>query len=69
MPTLRTHCLALRVFLEPGPVLEQAVTIVRTVAWSMVLHGLYYCYKEKKDGLFSQPSVALSATGGRAPGA
>ncbi len=30
---------ALRVFLEPGPVLEQAVAIVRTVAWSMVLLG------------------------------
>ena len=30
---------ALRVFLEPGPVLEQAVTIVRTVAWSVVLLG------------------------------
>lgn len=28
---------ALRVFLEPGAVLEQAVTIVRTVAWSVVL--------------------------------
>jgi hypothetical protein len=27
------------VFLEPGPVLEQAVTIVRTVAWSVVLLG------------------------------
>lgn len=30
---------ALRVFLEPGPVLAQAVTIVRTVAWSVVLLG------------------------------
>jgi Na+-driven multidrug efflux pump len=30
---------ALQVFLEPGPVLEQAVTIVRTVAWSVVLLG------------------------------
>jgi Na+-driven multidrug efflux pump len=122
---------ALRVFLEPGPVLEQAVTIVRTVAWSvvllgwsnvlvgamrasgaalvpallsmaaivgvelpvavalearfglagvfwacpaaflamLVLHGLYYCHKEKKDGLFRQPGVALGAAGGHAPGA
>ena len=30
---------ALRVFLDPGAVLEQAVTIVRTVAWSVVLLG------------------------------
>jgi Na+-driven multidrug efflux pump len=122
---------ALRVFLEPGPVLEQAVTIVRTVAWSvvllgwsnvlvgamrasgaalvpallsmaaivgvelpvavalearfglagvfwawpaaflamLVLHGLYYCHKENKDGLFRQPGVALGAASGRAPGA
>jgi putative efflux protein, MATE family len=30
---------ALRVFLEPGPVLEQAIAIVRTVAWSAVLLG------------------------------
>ena len=30
---------ALRVFLQPGPVLEQAVTIVRTVAWSVVFLG------------------------------
>jgi putative MATE family efflux protein len=30
---------ALRVFLAPGPVLEQAVTIVRTVAWSVLLLG------------------------------
>jgi Na+-driven multidrug efflux pump len=30
---------ALRVFLESGPVLEQAVTIVRTIAWSVVLLG------------------------------
>ncbi len=30
---------ALRVFLDPGPVLEQAVGIVRTVAWSVVLLG------------------------------
>ena len=30
---------ALRVFLEPGPVLQQAVAIVRTVAWSVVLLG------------------------------
>jgi Na+-driven multidrug efflux pump len=124
---------ALRVFLEPGPVLEQAVAIVRTVAWSvvllgwsnvlvsamrasgaalvpallsmaaivgvelpvavalearfglvgvfwacpatflamLVLHGLYYYYrhKEKRDGLFRQPGVALGSAGGRAPGA
>ena len=122
---------ALRVFLEPGAVLEQALTIVRTVAWSVVLlgwshvlvgamrasgaalvpallslaaivgierplavalearfglagvfwacpaaflamlalHGLYYRHKEKKDGLFRQPGVALGATGRRAPGA
>jgi Na+-driven multidrug efflux pump len=126
--------LALRVFLEPGPVLEQAVAIVRTVAWSvvllgwsnvlvsamrasgaalvpgllcmaaivavelpvavalearfglagvfwavpatflamLVLHGLYYLYyrhKEKKDGLFRQPGLALGAAGSRASGA
>ncbi|MDB5823568.1 MAG: family efflux transporter [Herminiimonas sp.] len=30
---------ALRLFLEPGPVLEQAVVVVRTVAWSVVLLG------------------------------
>ena len=122
---------ALRAFLEPGPVLEQAVTIVRTVAWSvvllgwsnvlvgamrasgaalvpallsmaaivgvelpvavalearfalagvfwacpvaflamLVLHGLYYLHKEKEDGFFRQPGVALGAAGGRAPGA
>lgn len=30
---------AVRVFLEPGPVLAQAVTIVRTVAWGVVLLG------------------------------
>jgi Na+-driven multidrug efflux pump len=122
---------ALRVFLEPGPVLEQAVTIVRTVAWSvvllgwsnvlvgamrasgaalapallsmaaivgvelpvavalearfglagvfwacpaaflamLVLHGLYYLNKEKNDGLFRQPSVAIGAAGSRAPSA
>jgi putative MATE family efflux protein len=122
---------ALRLFVEPGPVLEQAVAIVRTVAWSvvllgwsnvlvsamrasgaalmpallsmaaivavelpvavaldarfglagvfwacpaaflamLVLHGLYYRHKEKKDGLFRQPGVALGAAGGRAPGA
>lgn len=30
---------ALRVFLEPGPVLQEAVAIVRTVAWSVVLLG------------------------------
>ena len=122
---------ALRVFLEPGPVLELSVTIVRTVAWSVVLlgwsnvlvgamrasgaalvpallsmaaivgvelpvaaalearfglagvfwacpaaflamlvmHGRYYCHKEKEDGLFRQPGVALVAAGGRAPGA
>ncbi|RYX96559.1 MAG: hypothetical protein EOO28_06460 [Comamonadaceae bacterium] len=35
----------------------------------LVLHGLYYLYKEKKDGLFCQPSVAISAADGRAPGA
>ncbi len=29
----------LRVFLEPGPVLAQAVVMVRTVAWSVVLLG------------------------------
>ncbi len=122
---------ALQVFLEPGPVLEQAVTIVRTVAWSvvllgwsnvlvgamrasgaalvpallsmaavvgvewpvavalearfglagvfwacpaaflamLVLHGLYYRHKEKEDGFFRQPGVALGAASGRAPGA
>jgi putative MATE family efflux protein len=122
---------ALCLFLEPGLVLEQAVAIVRTVAWSvvllgwsnvlvsamrasgaalgpallsmfaivgvelpvavalearfglagvfwacpaaflamLVLHGLYYRNKEKKDGLFRQPGVALGAAGGRAPGA
>ncbi|QNK74064.1 MATE family efflux transporter [Variovorax sp. PAMC28562] len=122
---------ALRVFLEPGPVLEQAVAVVRTVAWGvvllgwsnvlvsamrasgaalvpallsmaaiigielpvavalearfglagvfwacpaaflamLVLHGLYYRHKEKKDGLFRQPSVAIGAAGDRAPGA
>lgn len=122
---------ALRVFLEPGPVLEQAVAIVRTVAWSvvllgwsnvlvsamrasgaalvpvllsmaaivdvelpvavalearfgladvfwacpaaflamLVLHGLYYRHKEKKDGLLRQSGVTLGAAGGRAPGA
>ena len=122
---------ALRVFLEPGPVLEQATAIVRTVAWSvvllgwsnvlvsamrasgaalvpallsmaaivgvelpvavalearfglagvfwacpaaflamLVLHGLYYRLKEKKDGLFRQPGVAIGATDGLAPGA
>ena len=39
---LAAHLLApfaLRVFLEPGPVLELSVTIVRTVAWSVVLLG------------------------------
>ncbi len=39
---LAAHLLApfaLRVFLEPGPVLAQAVAIVRTVAWSVVLLG------------------------------
>jgi Na+-driven multidrug efflux pump len=35
----------------------------------LVLHGLYYRHKEKKDGLFRQPGVALGAAGGRAPGA
>jgi putative MATE family efflux protein len=30
---------ALCLFLEPGPVLEQAVAVVRTVAWSVVLLG------------------------------
>ena len=122
---------ALRVFLETGPVLELSVTIVRTVAWSvvllgwshvlvgamrasgaalvpallslaaivgvelplavalearfglagvfwacpaaflamLVLHGLYYRHKEKKDGLLRKPGVALGAAGGRAPGA
>ncbi len=123
---------ALRVFLEPGPVLEQAVAIVHSVAWSvvllgwsqvlvgamrasgaalvpallsmaaivgielplavalearfglagvfwacpaaflamLVLHGLYYHrHKERNDGTFRQPGVALGAAGGRAPGA
>jgi Na+-driven multidrug efflux pump len=122
---------ALRAFLTPGPVLEQAVAIVRTVAWSVVLlggsnvlvsamrasgaalvpallsmvaimavevpaaialearfglaglfwacpaafaamlllHSLYYCRKEMKNGLFHQSGVALGAAGGRAPGA
>ena len=121
----------LRVFLEPGPVLELSVTIVRTVAWSvvllgwsnvlvgamrasgaalvpallsmtaivgvelpvavaleaqfglagvfwacsaafmamLVLHGLYYFHKERKDGLFRQPIIALGAKDGHAPGA
>jgi putative MATE family efflux protein len=120
---------ALRAFLEPGPVLEQSITIVRIVAWSvvllgwsnvlvgamrasgaalvpallsmaaivgvelpvavalearfglagvfwacpaaflamLVLHSLYYCHKEKKDGLFRQTGVALGAAGGRPP--
>lgn len=31
--------LALRAFLEPGPVLELSVTIVRTLAWSVLLLG------------------------------
>jgi len=35
----------------------------------LVLHGLYYCHKEKEDGLFRQPGVALGAAGGRATGA
>jgi Na+-driven multidrug efflux pump len=35
----------------------------------LVLHGLYYCHKEKEDGLFRQPGVALGAAGGHAPGA
>jgi hypothetical protein len=35
----------------------------------LVLHGLYYCHKENKDGLFRQPGVALGAASGRAPGA
>lgn len=35
----------------------------------LVLHGLYYRYKEKTDGPFNQPSLALGAAGGRAPGA
>jgi putative MATE family efflux protein len=118
---------ALCLFLEPGLVLKQAVAIVRTVAWSVVLlgwsnvlvsamrasgaalvpallsmaaivgvelpiavalearfglagvfwacpaaflamlmlHGLYYRHKEKKDGLFPQPGGALGAAGGR----
>ncbi|MDO9406596.1 MAG: polysaccharide biosynthesis C-terminal domain-containing protein [Polaromonas sp.] len=30
---------ALRVFLEPGPVLDHAASIVRTLAWSVVLLG------------------------------
>jgi len=122
---------ALRVFLEPGPALEQAVAIVRAVAWSvvllgasnvlvgamrasgaalvpallsmtaivavelplavaldarfglagvfwacpaaflamLVLHGLYYRYKEKENGLYRQPRIALGAAGSRAPGA
>ena len=122
---------ALRVFLEPGPVLEQAAAIVRTVAWSvvllgwsnvlvgamrasgaalvpallsmaaivavewpvavaldarfglagvfwacpvafmamLVLHGVYYLHKEKEDGFFRQPGVALGAAGGRTPSA
>ncbi|WP_284569235.1 GIY-YIG nuclease family protein [Xanthomonas graminis] len=30
---------AVRVFLQPGPVLEQAIAIVRSVAWSVVLLG------------------------------
>lgn len=121
---------ALRVFLEPGPVWEQAVAIVRTVAWNVVLggsnvmvsamrasgmafvptllsmavivgielpvavalearfrlagvfwacpaaflamlilHGLSYRHKDKKDGLFRQPGVAIGAADGRASGA
>jgi putative MATE family efflux protein len=122
---------AVRVFLEPGPVLDLSVTIVRTVAWSvvllgssnvlvgamrasgaalvpallsmaaivgvelpvavalearfglagvfwacpaafltmLVLHGLYYRHKEKKDGLFRHAGVAIGTADGRAPGA
>lgn len=122
---------ALRVFLQPGPVLDLSVTIVRTVAWSvvllgwsnilvstmrasgaalvpallsvaaiigvewpvavaldtrfglagvfwacpmaflsmLVLHGLYYRHKEKKDGRFRKPSIARGAAVGRTPGA
>ena len=39
---LAAHLLApfaLRLFLEPGPVLDLSVTIVRTVAWSVLLLG------------------------------
>lgn len=35
----------------------------------LVLHGIYYFHKEKKDGLFRQPGVALGAAGGLASGA
>jgi Na+-driven multidrug efflux pump len=35
----------------------------------LVLYGLTYRHKEKEDGLFRQPGVALGAAGGRAPGA
>lgn len=35
----------------------------------LVLHGLYYCHKEKKDGLSRQHGIALGATGDRAPSA
>ncbi|WP_231108155.1 hypothetical protein, partial [Xanthomonas graminis] len=34
-----------------------------------LLHGLYYRHKEKKDGRFRPPGVALGAAHGRAPGA
>lgn len=121
---------ALRVFLEPGPALDLSVSIVRTVAWSvvllgwsnvlvgsmrasgaalvpallsmlaivafewplavllearlglagvfwacpaafltmLVLHGLYYRHKEKKDGRAPQPHLASSATDARTTG-
>ena len=35
----------------------------------LVLHGLYYLHKEKEDGFFRQPVVALGAAGGRTPSA
>jgi hypothetical protein len=35
----------------------------------LVLHGLYYFHKEKKDGFFRQSGIALGAAGGRAPSA
>ena len=35
----------------------------------LVLHGLYYLHKEKMNGLFVKPGLALGAAGGRAPSA
>jgi hypothetical protein len=35
----------------------------------LVLHGIDYLLKEKSNGTFRHPGVALGAAGGRAPGA